>query len=523
MCHGGVWDPMRQDIESGCAADTGSLIEPAAVQPHGALLAVDATGCIASVAGATDRVFGRTPHDLLGSSLAGTAGPGRPLPAVPPDLTEHPRHVGSWLGDDRLRWDISTHRSGPYTLLEFEPAPGDDLDAATVAALHRACAAFERCADVKAACVAGAKALRHLTGYDRVTVERFAAGTVTVTAAIEGAIPGLPPSPGAVVPLPSTPDGEGLVHAVPDLAGPPAPLLPVRTDGGGPDLGRCVLRGIGAAQRASLESLGVAASLWLPIVVRGRPWGAVACHHSAPRAMPCALRLACELAVRELALRIDTCESDERHRQAGLLVQEANHRVQNSLQLVAAMLRVHARAAQAEVRSELEVAAGRLTAISAVHRQLSLPEGAQEVRLDAYLEQLCAELARSWGDAWTEHLAIDACSVSLAADNAISLGLVVTELLTNAVKYAYRGAPGPIGVHARVHGAWLHVTISDRGCGMHSDVAGTGLGSTLNRLFAAQLGGDIQLSSGDTGTTATLRVPLSPPRQDDAASRVGTG
>jgi len=511
---------MRQDIQSGGAPHAVPSLERAAIQAHGALLAIDDTGRIASLAGATDRLFGRTPHDLIGSPLVGTPGaPYGPLPAVPPDLTTRPRHVGRWLDRDRGRWDVSAHRSGPYTLLEFEPAPVHEPHAAAaVAAILRACAAFESCADVQAACAACAKALRQLTGYDRVAIGRFAAGTVAVAAAVEEAAPPSLPSLDGSLPLPFAPDGAGLPHAVPDLACLPTPVFPARMDGGEPDLGHCVLRPIGAAQRGHLESQGVEASLWLPIVVGGRQWGAAACHHATPRAMPCALRLACETVVRECALRIEACEAHERQRQAGLLVQEAHHRMQNSLHIVAAMLRLQARQATGdEVRSELEAAAGRLASVSTVHRQLSQPDGAREVRLDAYLGQLCTELARSWGDAWLEHLSIDVCRASLAAESAISLGLVVTELLTNAAKYAYRGAPGPIEVRARTHGTWLHVTISDRGCGMHSEVAGTGFGSRLNRLFAAQLGGDIQLASGEAGTTATLRVPLLPTRRGGVA------
>jgi two-component sensor histidine kinase len=516
---------MRQQIQPGGGAATDPIPEPAAIQPHGALLVIDTEGCIGSLAGATGRVFGRAPHELLGRPLAEiSVPPGRPLPVMPPDLASQPRHLGTWHDRHDVRWDVWAHRRAPYTLLEFEPAAEDGPPAATIAALHRAFAGLESGAGLQAACAACATALRQLSGYDRVVVGRRA-GTAATTLALDEAIPGLLPWPDDATPLPFAPDGDGQVHAVPDLAALPARLLPARNDGGGPDLGGCVLRAIGARQRAHLEHLGVAASLWLPIVVRGRPWGAVACHHSIPRRLPCALRLACEIVVRELALRIETCESDERQRQAGLLVQEAHHRVHNSLHLLAAMLRLQARqAAGADVRLELEAAAGRLGAVSTVHRQLSRPEGAHEVRLDAYLAQLCTELARSWSDAWVDQLTVDACEVSLAADSVVSLGLVVTELLTNAAKYAYRGAPGPIDVQARVHGAWLHVIVSDRGCGMHGEGAGTGLGSTLNRLFAAQFGGDIQLSSGEGGTTATVRVPLLPSRQDAAAGALaGTG
>ncbi|WP_424682757.1 histidine kinase dimerization/phosphoacceptor domain -containing protein [Frateuria sp. YIM B11624] len=515
---------MRQDIEPGGAPPTMPFPQAAAIEPHGMLLAIDDAGCIAALAGTTDRPFGHRPRDLLGSRLADTAdAPRHPLPAVPPDLTAHPRHVGRWLDHDRSGWDVSAHRSGPYTLLEFEPAPADEPHAvAAAAAIHHACAAFESCSDVQATCAACAKALRQLTGYECVAIGRFAAGTTAVVAAMEEAISMSPPSLVGVLPLPFAPDGDGVgFHAAPDLARLPVPVFRAQAHGLDPDLGHCVLRGGGAAHRAQLERLGVAASLWLPIMVRGRPWGAVACHHATPRPVPCAVRLACELVVRECAMRIEACEAHERQRQAGLLVQEAHHRMQNSLHIVAAMLRLQARqAAGGEVRTELEAAAGRLAAVGAVHRQLSQPDDARVVRLDAYLGQLGTDLAQSWGEGWMQQLVVDACETGLAADTAISLGLVVTELLTNAAKYAYGGAPGPIAVHAARRGTWLHVTVSDRGCGMRSDAAGSGLGSRLNRLFATQLGGEIQWSSDGNGTTATVRIPLPALRMDEVAEPV---
>ncbi|HEV2623306.1 MAG TPA: histidine kinase dimerization/phosphoacceptor domain -containing protein [Frateuria sp.] len=519
---------MRQHIEAGCASKAFPLLEPAAIQPHGALLAADAAGFIASLAGATGKVFGCAPHDLLGRPVAAISSPAGTMLAAPPELAGYARHVGTWLARDHNRWDVCAHRSGLYTMLEFEPAPVEETHAAVaIADIQQACAAFESCADVPAACVACAKAIRRLTGFHRVTVARFAAGATVVAAAMEEAASSSLPSLGDV--LPFAPDREVQAHAVPDLAYLPAPVLHAGTEEGGPHLGHCLLRGIGAAQRVRLGSLGVASSLWLPINVRGRPWGMVACHHADTRAIPCAQRLACEQVVRECVLRIEACESDERLRQAdarqqalhghaGLLVQEANHRVQNSLHIAASMLQLQARhAGQAVVRSELQTAAARVAAVGAVHRQLSRPGDPHDVPLDVYLGQLCVDLARSWGDAWMEQLTVDACPVTLAADSAVSLGLVVTELLINAAKYAYRGSPGPISVHAAIQGTWLHVAVSDRGCGIHGEILGTGLGSRLNRLFAAQLGGDIQLSSGDTGTTVTVRVPLPQPLQEGAA------
>jgi two-component sensor histidine kinase len=100
--------------------------------------------------------------------------------------------------------------------------------------------------------------------------------------------------------------------------------------------------------------------------------------------------------------------------------------------------------------------------------------------------------------------------VLVPTDKAVVLALVVTELLTNAVKYAYRGHPGRIDVMLKEVGTGIRVVVKDQGVGI-GEAPRSGLGSRLTRSLIAQLEGEIQIAAGAPGTSVTLTVPLAVP------------
>ena len=133
--------------------------------------------------------------------------------------------------------------------------------------------------------------------------------------------------------------------------------------------------------------------------------------------------------------------------QKEFLIGEVNHRVQNSLQLVSSFLSMQARASDnPELHAALKEAGRRLIAVALVHRrlyrgdQIALVDGAR------YIEELCADTVSYMGQEWAQHLSLHLSPVLIATDRAIILGLVLTELMINANKYAYGGAAGPIDV-----------------------------------------------------------------------------
>lgn len=196
--------------------------------------------------------------------------------------------------------------------------------------------------------------------------------------------------------------------------------------------------------------------------------------------------------------------------QKDLLMQEVNHRVQNSLQLVNSMLHLQAQQShEPEVRAQFEEASRRIMAVSTVHRRLwQRSDQIESVDFGTYLEELRDDLLETWGNSWAGHVRIHSRQLLVPTDKAIVLALVVTELLTNAVKYAYKGEPGPIDVHLREdsRGAFSLV-VSDQGAGMPAEMSKGGLGSRLVQALVGQVGGEISVAARSPGTAVSLVIP----------------
>jgi light-regulated signal transduction histidine kinase (bacteriophytochrome) len=205
-------------------------------------------------------------------------------------------------------------------------------------------------------------------------------------------------------------------------------------------------------------------------------------------------------------LRRTLTDKEELIAQKDLLMREVNHRVQNSLQLVNAMLHLQEKeAANPEVRAQFERARQRLTAVAMVHRRLWRTDKVGDVRLETFLAELAEELVKIWGADWAPLLRVEAAPVTLPTDTGIVLGLIVTELLTNAVKYAYGGAPGPLLVEAREEGPGeLRVTVADRGIGLGGAATRQSFGSRLVDTLVRQLGGRMAMEDNSPGTRASL-------------------
>lgn len=191
------------------------------------------------------------------------------------------------------------------------------------------------------------------------------------------------------------------------------------------------------------------------------------------------------------------------------LLGEVNHRVANSLQLVSAMVRLQASAlSDGAAREVLEDTQRRIDAIAQVHRRLYTSSDVESVDMQEYLRALIDELAETWSsDAAPRVFKLFAEPVRLAADRAVSLGVIVTELVTNACKYAYPGGAGEVRVKlAREGEDRFALAVEDDGCGMGPGVAprGTGLGGKLIRAMAQSLQGAIVYDPDHRGVRATL-------------------
>jgi two-component system, sensor histidine kinase PdtaS len=185
-----------------------------------------------------------------------------------------------------------------------------------------------------------------------------------------------------------------------------------------------------------------------------------------------------------------------------MLLKELNHRVKNNLQLVIGLLKLQAAQRRGPAVDELvEQACRRIAAIAEVHA--SLYQGEQVGRLDAgaYLDDLCHRLAASFLERERGRVAleVDARPLWLKVDQAIPLGLIVNELVTNAFKHAFAGGgTGTVRVaFGPAPGGGWRLEVADDGRGAAEGVAASdrpgGLGSQLVDGFARQLGGTVQV------------------------------
>ena len=199
-------------------------------------------------------------------------------------------------------------------------------------------------------------------------------------------------------------------------------------------------------------------------------------------------------------------------KQKEFLMGEVNHRVQNSLALVSSFLTLQGKASDDKaLQQSLEEARRRITAVSLVHRRLYRADQLEAINAARYIDELLNDLVVSLGKDWEAHLVRDLQPVMLPTDRAVALGLVVNELVTNANKYAYGGAPGPLRVTLMEDRNLFHLSVADRGVG-RSD-ARKGFGTRMMDALVMQLSGTLAFEDAKPGTRATLSAPIELPRR----------
>jgi two-component system, chemotaxis family, sensor kinase Cph1 len=191
------------------------------------------------------------------------------------------------------------------------------------------------------------------------------------------------------------------------------------------------------------------------------------------------------------------------------LVGEINHRVQNSLQLVSSFLSMQARSSNDPgVQNALGEAGRRLTAVALVHRRLYRGDQLEMVDAARYIEELCADTVAFMGEEWSRHLTLDLSPALVSTDRAVTLGLILTELLINANKHAYGGAAGPLRVELTEDRARMRLSVADKGSGGVGQ--GSGFGSRVMAGLVAQLGGTLTHSDNGPGLSVVVSIPAHP-------------
>ncbi|MGE3190710.1 MAG: sensor histidine kinase, partial [Vicinamibacterales bacterium] len=200
--------------------------------------------------------------------------------------------------------------------------------------------------------------------------------------------------------------------------------------------------------------------------------------HVMPALVLFAGRTAAELARRQT---VRSCRGARGVKEA--LLKVFHHRVKNNLQIISSLLALQRdQTAEAGARQALRESQNRLRSMALIHERLYQNDHLGAIDLPDYLSRLTDEIRRSYGDglSWLR-LDVDVEPLAVAADDAVPIGLIVTELVTNALKHAFPDRSAgrvTVSLVRDTHGGSLSLSVADDGCGLPADAppAGDGLG-----------------------------------------------
>lgn len=211
-------------------------------------------------------------------------------------------------------------------------------------------------------------------------------------------------------------------------------------------------------------------------------------------------------------------ERDDLLRQKDIQLAEIEHRIANSLAIIAGILLLKARTVKSEeTRAHLEDAHRRVISVAAVQKHLHATNAAGSIEVGPYLTQLCSSLSAAMINEDQCELKVHAPEGAVPSKAAVSIGLIVTELVLNALKHAFpdNKAGCAITVNYEVNGSDWRLTVSDNGVGK-SDIdwppSKSGLGMGIIQALAAQLDAHVDTKSGSGGTSVFIAHSTFRPR-----------
>jgi chemotaxis protein methyltransferase CheR len=204
-------------------------------------------------------------------------------------------------------------------------------------------------------------------------------------------------------------------------------------------------------------------------------------------------------------------QTEELLRQKEVLLHEMRHRVVNSLQIIASILMLKARTvASEEIRLHLHDAHRRVLSVAAVQEHLDASGRGDLIQIGPYLSKLCATLAASMiGDSRPVSLRVLADGGTAVSEQAVSLGLIVTELVINALKHAFPDGrqDGQVVVSYGIDGSGWKLTVSDDGMGKADEGAAPakgGLGTSIVKALAQQLDAKVEIVTSAEGMSVSV-------------------
>lgn len=253
-----------------------------------------------------------------------------------------------------------------------------------------------------------------------------------------------------------------------------------------------------------------------PLLKQRRVIGVLYLENSlAPHVFTAARQSVLALLASQAAVALENAALEEN----GALLKEVHHRVKNNLQLISSLLNRQAgHIADPDVAQLFHESRNRVRAMALVHENLYRAGNYARVPMGEHVTNLCRQIARAYGlNTGRLALATDVDALQLDLDRAVSCGLLINELITNAIKHAFPH-DGAGSIHVRMQrapGNLCRLTVRDDGAGMASTEGGDSLGLQLIQDLTDQLGGTRQVVQ-DAGTVVTIVFPLDAPREDGA-------
>lgn len=205
-------------------------------------------------------------------------------------------------------------------------------------------------------------------------------------------------------------------------------------------------------------------------------------------------------------------EIEEKSAQNELLLKEIHHRVKNNLQTISSLLYLQsAHIKDDEVREAFTAGQHRVESMALIHQKLYQRETLASVEMKEYVQNLSQSLFLTFGiEPDRLSLVLDMKELELDVDRAVPLGLIISELITNSLKYAFpEGRSGTITIKLEHSPDLLFLQVEDNGVGIGNQRSGTSFGSQLIELLTRQLGGELQQIRGQSGKgyCTTIRIP----------------
>jgi two-component sensor histidine kinase len=191
-----------------------------------------------------------------------------------------------------------------------------------------------------------------------------------------------------------------------------------------------------------------------------------------------------------------------------VLLMELAHRTKNNLAMLSAMMRLQAKHSDVTAPEALSEMAARIQVMAQVYDHLTIRADRKLVDARHYLTEICQHLSASISGTSPVAIKADADELYIHSEQAVPIAIIVNELVTNSLKYAFpEGRPGLIQITLRVDGDVI-LSVTDNGVGMRDEAEG--FGSRIVSLLTQQLGGTITRENLETGCRVTLRMRKPP-------------